>query len=110
MKRSLLAALCLLCFSAPLLAQTTDKFDIATFRSPKSWARQAGPVGIQFSTEDKASGAFCLLTLYKSVPSLGDPKEDFDAAWQTIVKEAVNVTSAPQMEAIADKDGWKIAS
>src|SRR5688572_11520992 len=109
-KRSLLAAACLACLSLTNYAQTAETFDIATFRSPKGWARQAGPVGIQFSTEDKATGAFCLLTLYKSVPSLGAPKEDFDAAWQTIVKEAVNVSSAPQMEPIADKDGWKIAS
>ena len=110
MKRSLLAAACLACLSFTIYAQTTEIFDIATFRSPKGWTKQAGPDGIQFATEDKATGAFCLVTLFRSVPSLGDPKEDFDAAWQTIVKEAVTVASAPQMEPLEDKDGWKIAS
>ena len=110
MKRSLLAAACLACLSFTIYAQTTETFDIATFRSPKGWTKQAGSDGIQFAAEDKATGAFSLLTLFRSAPSLGDPKEDFAAAWQTIVKEAVTVGSAPQMQPMEDKDGWKIAS
>lgn len=110
MKQLLLAAICLLTVSMSLYSQTAETFDIATFRSPKGWAKQTGQDGIQFATEDKATGAFCLLTLFKSVSGLGDPKQDFDAAWQTIVKDAVNVASAPQMQPAETKDGWQITS
>lgn len=108
MKRSLpflLIALTML--SASAFAQET--FDIATFQPPKGWQKQAGADAVQFSTEDKASGGFCLISLFKSVPSLGSSKDNFDAAWSTIVKEAVAPSEAPQMQAASNKDGWEIA-
>src|SRR6186997_3106937 len=95
MKETLFAASCLLSFALASLAQAPETFDISTFRAPKGWNKQAGENSIQFSTEDK--GNFCIVTLFKAIPGLGDPKENFDAAWETIVKEAVTVSSAPQM-------------
>lgn len=91
-------------------AQTAERYDIATFQPPKGWEGKVGPDGVQFSTEDKATGAFCLITLFKSVPGLGGSKENFDAAWRTIVKEAVSIWSAPQMQPAENKDGWEILS
>ena len=61
-----------------------------------------------FSTEDKAAGTYCLVTVYKSIPGLGDPKENFNAAWQTIVSEAVTVSNAPQMFPSDNKEDWKV--
>lgn len=110
MKRSLFLVAFLVCFSWNIVAQSSDTFDIATFRAPKGWAKQAGQDGIQFSNEDKATGGFILLTLFKSVPSLGTPGDDFNAAWGNIAKEAVNVPSAPQMQPPENKDGWQIVS
>jgi hypothetical protein len=107
MKTILFAAICVLSFAIGSLAQAPETFDISTFRAPKDWSRQAGENSIQFSTEDK--GNFCLVTLFKAIPGLGDPKENFDAAWETIVKEAVTVSAAPQMFP-ADKRGeWLLA-
>ncbi|MCC7307897.1 MAG: hypothetical protein IT173_10040, partial [Acidobacteria bacterium] len=108
MKRSiLLFVVFLLSSAAHCFAQQTEAFDIATFQPPKGWQRQSGADGVQFSIEDKSAGAFSLITLFRSVPSLGDSKENFDAAWRTIVKEAVNVTEAPTMQPSADPQGWK---
>ena len=73
--------------------QGTQTFDIATFQPPMGWKNQAGQVSVQFSTEDRAAGTFCLITLFKSLPGLGDSKENFTAAWQTVVKEAVTVST-----------------
>ena len=39
---------------------------------------------------------------------MGGPKENFDAAWSTIVKSAVTVSSAPQMQAPDTKGDWQI--
>jgi len=89
-------------------AQGTDTFDIASFQPPKGWAKQVGAEAVRFSIEDKASGGFCLITLFKSVPGLSSPKENFDAAWATIVKETVPV-SAPQMIPADNKGEWQLA-
>jgi hypothetical protein len=110
MKRLLTALICLFSLSSISLGQASESFDISTFTAPKGWTRQAGEDAIQFSTEDSSAGAFCLLTLFKAVTSVGRSKENFDAAWQTVVKEAVNVASAPQMQPLVNNDGWEVAS
>lgn len=108
MKRSLFALFSLVCLSWNVFPQTTDSFDISTFSAPKGWTRQAGQDAVQFSIADNDS--FCLITLFKSVPSLGSPKENFDAAWSTIVKEAVTVTAAPQILPSDPKGQWQISA
>jgi hypothetical protein len=106
MKQILLAATFSFLFTTSYLAQTVDTFDISTFRTPKGWTKQAGRDAVQFSIEDKDS--FCLVTLYKSVPGLGSPKQNFDAAWSTIVSEAVAVSDSPQMGEAETRGDWQI--
>ena len=107
MKRSIPSLLvCLSLMFTAAYGQVTQTFDIATFQPPTGWKKQPGQLSVQFSTEDSA-GAFCLITLYKSLPGLGDSKENFAAAWQTVVKEAVAVSNAPQMQPSNPAD-WTI--
>jgi hypothetical protein len=107
MKQLLFTAMCLVCFSWTIFAQTTETFDISTFQSPKGWTKQVGQDAVQFSVADNDS--YCLIMLYRSIPGLGSPKENFDAAWSTIVKEAVAVSAAPQMLPADGKGEWLIA-
>jgi hypothetical protein len=108
MKRSILVAFCLSCLALNSFAQSADTFDLATFRSPNGWNKQASENSVQIST---ASGDnFCLITLFKALPALGTPNENFDASWNTIVKDVVTVASSPQMSSIENKDGWEILS
>lgn len=109
MKQLLLIVCCLL-FPGSSLAQTPETFDIATYQPPKSWHRQASQNAIQFSTEDKARGTYCQITLLKSLPGTSNSKENFDAAWQTVVKGMVNVSGAPQMQTPANENGWEALS
>src|SRR5258708_3958589 len=97
MKQILLLIICLLFVPFCCFAQTSETFDIATFQPPKGWNKQASQNSLQFSTSDEAKGAYCLITLFRSVPGIGNSKENFSAAWQTIVKETVNVATSPQM-------------
>lgn len=90
-------------------AQSTDTFDIATFQPPKGWQKQVGSDAVQFSIEDKSAGTFCLISLFRSVPGVGSPKENFDAAWATIAKEAVPVSTAPEMMPADSKGEWLLA-
>lgn len=98
-----------LMLSADVFAQVQETFDISSFQSPKGWAKQVGADAVQFSIEDKAAGTFCLISLFKSVPGLSSPKENFDAAWATIVKDAVTVSAAPQMMPADNKGEWLLA-
>jgi hypothetical protein len=107
MKTLLSSLICALTLAISTLAQTSETFDIATFRSPAGWTKRTSEASTQISTEDKAKGTYCLITLLRSVPSLGDPKKNFDAAWQTVVKETVNPTAAPQMFPSDNKEDWK---
>jgi hypothetical protein len=107
MKQLILSMACILTFSVSFYGQTTDTFDISTFQPPTDWKKQVSQDAILFSTEDGES--YCLITLYRSVPGLGNPNENFDAAWQTIVKEAVTVSAAPQMFPSDKKGEWQVA-
>lgn len=108
MKQILFLIVCILFFSANSLAQTSETFDIATFQPPKGWNKQASRESVQFSIEDKATGAYCLVTLMKSLPSPGNSKENFQTAWQTLVKGAVNVAAAPQMFPSNNPEDWAL--
>ena len=99
--------MCLVCFSWNAAAQRPETFDITTFQTPKGWTKQAGDGSVQFSIAEKDS--FALVTLFRSLPGVGAPKENFDAAWETIVKETVAVASAPQMFPAETKGEWQIA-
>ena len=100
----------MLVLSTDAFAQRAETFDIASFQPPNGWSKSAGADAVQFMTEDKAAGTFCLISLFKSLPSLGNSKENFDAAWSTIVKETVNVSAAPQLQPVDNKDGWEIVT
>lgn len=108
MKPIFFLTLCILTFSIGAFAQTTETFDIATFQPPKGWNRQPTQSSIQFSTEDKAAGTYCLITLFKSIPGTGDSKENFGIAWKTIVKGMVNVATAPQMFSSNNPEDWAL--
>ena len=106
MKQIFVLAIFTLSFVFNSFAQASEAFDISTFQAPKGWSKQAGENAIQFAIEEK--GSYCLITLFRSMPSLGGPKENFDAAWSTIVKEAVTVSEAPQMLAADHKGEWQV--
>ncbi|CAN5393642.1 hypothetical protein BH10ACI3_BH10ACI3_17540 [soil metagenome] len=110
MKRVVLVVVCLLSLCTTYPAQTLDTFDIATFQTPKGWQKQAGESSRQISTEDKATGAYCLITLFRSLPGAGNSKENFDSAWQKVVKGIVNISAAPQMASPANDNGWEVQS
>ena len=110
MKQLLLLIGCCLSLSISCLAQTSESFDIATFHAPTAWNREASQSSIRFSTEDKANGTYCLITLFKSIPGTSNSKENFDVAWQTVVKGTVNVSSAPQMLPSNNPEDWQVQS
>ena len=110
MKRIPFAVFCFLVSAGVLLAQSLETFDIATYRLPAGWQKQADQNSLQIATEDRTDSTFCLITMIKSIPSLDSPRKSFEASWETIVKEAVTVSTAPQMLPVENKAGWQALS
>lgn len=108
MKESLLVIVCLLSFSVSILAQTSETFDIVTFQPPKGFSQQAADGAVQFATEDKAKGNYCLVTLFKSVPAVGSSKENFAGAWQALVQDTLKIPAAPQEFPSNNKEDWQL--
>jgi len=106
MNRLLHAWMSLLVLTLGCFAQATETYDLTTFTPPSGWKRQTGANGIQLSIDDGAD-AYCLITLYKAMPALGKPDENFKASWNTIVKEAVSVNDKAEMIPAANKEDWK---
>ena len=108
MKHFLFLTLCFLFCSVASRAQVQESFDIATFQIPKGWTKEVSEEHLQISTQDKAAGTFCLITVYKSVPGGNDSKENFRVAWTSIVKERMRPTAEPVMQPSKnDPGGWQ---
>jgi hypothetical protein len=87
-----------------------ETFDLATFSAPKGWKKGASENAVQFTKEETAKGTYCAITLFRSVPGSTNAKNNFDAAWGTIVKETVPVSVAPTMQPAVAEDGWEVQS
>ena len=85
-------------------------FDITTYTAPKGWKKQTTESAAQFSKEDAAKGTYCMITLMKSIPGTSNSKENFDAAWETVVKEMVTVSAAPEMQPSTKEEEWEVQS
>jgi hypothetical protein len=108
MKRSVLLAIALLLLTViNSIAQTSETFDLATFRPPASFKKETSENSIRFSKVDEGSGAYCLITLFKSIPGGANSRENFDSAWRTLVKETLAITTASQMQPANNPEDWK---
>jgi len=85
-------------------------FDLATYIAPKGWKKEQTANAVQFAKEDAAKGTYCTITLVKSIPAGGSSKANFDAAWETLVKEMVTVSSTPEMQDPVSENGWEAQS
>ncbi|HUM97450.1 MAG TPA: hypothetical protein PK275_06320 [Chitinophagaceae bacterium] len=108
MKKIFLFIAC--CAVALLSVAQKESFDLATYNAPTTWKKEKSADAIQFSKEDAATGAYCLITLYKAVPGTTNHKENFDLAWESLVKEMVKVSAAPEMQAPTSENGWETHS
>ena len=106
MTRGLGILISLLVLTIASFGQTSETFDIATFRVPAGWTKRTTPNSIQIAVED-GQNSYCLITLFKSIPAIGGADENFRASWDTIVKDAVTVNPRAQMIPANNKEEWK---
>lgn len=107
--RSTLLAFCLLVMAGGLYAQQ-QSFDIVKYTSPRGWKKESSANALQLSKENTRDGSYCIITVFKSLPAPATPKVNFDAAWESVVKEMVKISGAPEMQPSGADDGWEVQS
>ncbi len=110
MKKTIL--LCALCALVGNTFAQKEIFDLTTYTPPPGggWKKQPVESAIVFSKEDAAKGTYCMITLYKAVPGTANSKENFDLAWESLVKEMVTASTAPEMQPLTTENGWETQS
>jgi len=81
-------------------------FDLTTFTPPTGWKKEITPSAVQYSKQELKTGNYCVLIVMKSIPGTADAKENFTAAWESIVKEMVAVSGSPTLQPSATENGW----
>ena len=83
-------------------------FDLATYTSPKGWQKESTDAAVQFIHQDSTRGIYCIIMLMKSLPGTAVPKDNFNSAWETVVKEIVTPTANPEMQPSTVENGWAL--
>jgi hypothetical protein len=96
--------LLILC-SSSLLAQQ-EKFDLLSFSPPPGWARTLNNDVAMYSSSNEGSGAFCLISIYKSLDGSGDISTDFTNSWNTLAATRLSIADKPKAEKGESENGW----
>ena len=91
-----------------LVAVAQEKFDIVSFKTPAGWQKEVKTSAVQFGTEDASKGSFALMMLFKSLPAGEDSKKNFQASWDSIVKEQFEKVNSPESSTSPVENGWTI--
>ncbi len=83
-----------------------EKLGIVQYTPPPGWTKtQTQPNVVAFSTVDKATGGFCIITLYGATPGTGNPQSDFAREWNNLVVQNLKAEANPKTETDL-VDGW----
>jgi len=110
MKRTLVCMICFFTLAVTSTAQTSETFDIATFKAPAGWQKQSKDGVLILSTSNTQKSSYAMVAIYRSGDSSGNANTDFAADWQEFIAGQLGVTDKPQVEPAKDAAGWKIVT
>ncbi len=108
MKKIILLSV-LVIFSTIVFAQK-QTFDLTNFTPPTGWKKETTQNAVQFSKQDLKTKNYCVLIVMKSIPGTTDAKENFNAAWESIIKDLVAVSGSPTLQPSVTENGWEAQS
>ena len=86
----------------------TETYDIIHFTPPKDWTKTAVDGAITYTTANKETGTFCVLTIYSSTASVGNPLEDFSNEWNALLVKQYKADPNPKTETQKTPEGWQV--
>src|SRR5688500_7714940 len=98
--RLLVLTVVCLCSSPTVFCQT-EKLGIVQYTPPKGWNKTAKENVVAFSKINRATGIFCIITLYGATPGTGNPQSDFKREWNHLVVKPLNAEANPKTETVA---------
>jgi len=88
-------------------AQVTESFDLASYRPGKGWKKETTRDFVSFTKTNTTTGGYCVIAVYKSIPSSGSVDQDFANEWKTLVANRFTEKSITQSNSGIRPDGWK---
>jgi len=92
----------------PIFCQT-QTLDIVQYTPPSGWSTMRKEGAVVYSNSDKNTDGFCLLTIYPSTASAGNPNNDFANEWNEKVVKAFKAPANPKTETQTE-NGWTSVS
>ncbi|MDQ6788106.1 MAG: hypothetical protein M3033_14980 [Acidobacteriota bacterium] len=100
----------ILCLFIPqIIFGQTETFDIVQYTPPKGWTKTPKDGSITFSDNNKTTNGFCLITVYASTASEGNPQKDFTNRWNDLAVKLLKAEANPKTET-QSADGWTITA
>jgi hypothetical protein len=106
--RLLVLTLVGLCSSQTVFCQT-EKLGIVQYTPPKGWTKTVNGNVVAFSEINRATGIFCILTLYGVTQGTGNPQSDFKREWHSRVVQPLHAEASPKTETERFDRGWATA-
>lgn len=95
-----------LIISSNCLSQT-ETFDIITYTPPKGYKKDTKNGVVTYSKVNETNGTFCVIAIFASTPSTGDPQKDFKKDWNELVVVPFKGDANPKTETQSTADGWQ---
>ena len=97
------------CLGNAIFAQT-ERLEGVRYTPPKGWVKTEKQGAVTYTDINKATNAFCILTVYGQRAGTGDEQRDFAAKWSEWVVTPFSAGSTPKSEMQATPDGWQAVS
>src|SRR6185503_1574091 len=88
----------------------TETFDIITYTPPKDFKKESKNGVVNFTNVNMKTGGFCVIAIYASKTSLGDPQKDFSKDWKDLVVTPFKAEANPQTSTETTADGWEVVT
>ena len=88
----------------------TEKFDILTYTAPMNWKKETRQGVVNYTNANASTGKFCVIAMYASTVSTGNPQTDFNKDWKELVVKPFNAESHPKISSEATPDGWTVVT
>lgn len=87
-----------------------QSYDIASFEPISGWAKEEKGSYISFTKTNSATQTYCVIALYKSMPSAGSLSKDFERDWSDLVAKMFRVSGSAEENKVDPKNGWNVLS
>lgn len=86
----------------------TDSFHLLSYKAPAGFSVEKNEQVVGFVAEDKQSGAFCNIIIYRLMNGKGNATADFSHAWENLLMKPFAVNASPEMQPAGRIKGWEL--